>query len=65
MGTARKILQEALELAPLSPEQSAKIRRRNAEIDLGTAKLVDGDEVLRTARARIDARPLTKATSPA
>lgn len=41
---------------PLSAEQGAEIRRRAAEIDARTAALVDGDEALRAARARIEAR---------
>ncbi|WP_437669912.1 addiction module protein [Sorangium sp. So ce131] len=41
---------------PLAPEQLEEIRRRATEVEAGTVELVDGDDVLREARARIDAR---------
>lgn len=40
---------------PLSDEQRVEIRRRAAEVEGGTAVLVDGDEVLRAVRGRIEA----------
>ncbi|WP_437995711.1 addiction module protein [Sorangium sp. So ce185] len=41
---------------PLAPGHRDEIRRRAAEVEAGTVQLVDGDDALREARARIDAR---------
>ncbi|WP_437476997.1 addiction module protein [Sorangium sp. So ce1014] len=41
---------------PLASGQIEEIRRRAAEVEAGTVQLVDGEDVLRNARARIDAR---------
>jgi putative addiction module component (TIGR02574 family) len=41
---------------PLTPEQTQEIHRRVADVEAGTAELIDGEEVIRAARARIEAR---------
>ncbi|HSN98518.1 MAG TPA: addiction module protein [Candidatus Nanopelagicales bacterium] len=41
---------------PLTQEQLDEIRRRTAQIESGEVELVDGDEAIRAARARIEAR---------
>lgn len=44
------------ESQPITPEQLGEIRTRAADLDAGTVELVDGEDVLRAARARIQAR---------
>ena len=67
--TKQQILDEAMRLDPqqrvelidelrqtiddLSPDQRAEIRRRGDEIDRGEVQLLDGDEVMRRARAMV------------
>jgi hypothetical protein len=43
------------EIWPLAPDQTEEIRRRTSGIDAGTADLVDSDDALLAARARIEA----------
>jgi hypothetical protein len=44
------------ESCAIAPDQAGEIRRKANEIETGTAELIDGDDVLRAARARIAAR---------
>jgi len=44
------------ESLPLDPDQLDEIQRRVAEMDAGRVKVLDGDEAVRSARARIEAR---------
>ncbi len=39
----------------LTADQLDEIRKRAAQLDAGTTELADGDDVLRAARARIEA----------
>jgi hypothetical protein len=40
---------------PLAPDQLDEIRRRSKDVDARNVELVDGDDALRAARARIEA----------